>query len=144
MELMKSIPNDHNFYEISVGDVYSFNKSFSKEEVLEFGRLSGDLNPLHVGDPCEIGGYFNQNLVHGMLTASLFSTLIGMYCPGKNSLYLSQTLKFRKPVFTSDNLLVKGTVISKTDALQIITLKTEIIKEDQIVVYGEAMAKMLI
>ena len=66
-----------------------------------------------------------------------------MDCPGKRSLYVSQTLEFRQPVFYGDKLTVKGTVVEKSDALQMITLKTEILKTGQVAVSGQARVKVL-
>lgn len=142
MVLISNNPNKLRFEDINIGDVYTFERRFTQQEVLDFGKLSGDLNPMHIDHEWNDASGFKRNLIHGMLTASLFSTLIGMYCPGENSLYLSQTLKFKKPVYPEDLLTVKGTVIHTNEILRVITLKTEIYKGDEVVVSGEAIAKM--
>lgn len=77
-----------------------------------------------------------------MLTGCFFSTLVGMHCPGENSLYLSQTLNFRAPIFAGDKVLVRGTVISKNDSIRLITLKTEILRQGAVAVDGEARVKV--
>lgn len=143
MEPIRKKPNELRFEDISVGDCYTFQKQFTQDDLLQFSALSGDFNPLHVDETFEMTHHFNGNLVHGMLTASLFSTFIGMYCPGRNALYLSQTLKFLKPVFPNDLLTVVGTVKSKTEVFQTVTLKTEIFSNDQLKVSGKATAKIL-
>ena len=132
-----------NYSDIRKGDVYAFDKKLSKEDVINFANLTGDLNPLHVDEEFGRKSVFNRNIVHGMLTASLFSTLVGMHCPGEKCLYLSQTLNFRSAVFYDDTVTVKGTVMSKNDSIKLITLKTEIIKAGKIVIIGEAKIKML-
>lgn len=142
MELISKKPNKLRFTDIKIGDVYTFERRFTHQEVLDFGKLSGDLNPKHFDHESEDTPGQKRNLIHGMLTSSLFSTMIGMYCPGENSLYLSQTLKFKKPIYPGDLLTVKGTVIHTNEFLRIITLKTEIYKGDEVVVSGEAIAKM--
>ena len=61
-----------------------------------------------------------------MLLAGFFSRLVGMYLPGKNSLYFSQSLNFISPCFINDEIVVIGEVINKSPSSKIITLKTTI------------------
>ena len=123
--------------------VYSFERIITKKDVLSFATLTGDWNPLHTDEKYASKSQFGQNIVHGMLAGSLFSALIGMYCPGENSLYLSQTLDFRSPIFYNDLVEVRGEVVAKNDSIKVITLKTEILKEGKIVINGEAKVKLL-
>ncbi|MEK7644185.1 MAG: MaoC family dehydratase, partial [Patescibacteria group bacterium] len=131
------------FSEIEIGAVYSFAKIVSRDDVLKFAGLSGDFNPLHVDPAFGERNIFKANVVHGMLLGSFFSALVGMYCPGEKSLYLSQTLNFKLPVFIGDSIIVKSTVMDKSESIKIIVLKTEILKQDQVAVYGEARVKVL-
>lgn len=128
---------------INKGDIYLFKRKISKQDVVDFAKLSGDFNPLHVDVDFGKKSTFKNNIVHGMLAGSLFSTLIGMYCPGEKSLYMSQTLNFRLPLYYNDTVLVRGTVISKNDSVRIITLKTEILKGNKVIVDGEAKVKVM-
>jgi acyl dehydratase len=66
-----------------------------------------------------------------MLLGSFFSRLVGMYLPGKNALYFSQTLNFQAPCFAGDVVSVEGEVIDKSDATKIITLKTAIYNQQR-------------
>ena len=56
---------------------------------------------------------------------------------------MSQTLQFRKPVFYGDEVIVRGTVIEKSDSIKVITLKTEILHNGEVIINGEAKAKVL-
>ncbi len=132
------------YEEIKIGAVYSFDKKITKEDVLCFAELVGDYNQIHVDKKYGRSSLFGQNIVHGMLAGSLFSTLVGMYCPGENGLYLSQTLNFRYPIFFNDLVCVMGEVISKSDSIKVITLKTQILKDNIVVIDGEAKVKLLI
>jgi len=131
------------YYDIEVGAVYHFHKKIHKEQVMEFARLIGDYNPLHTDPVFGEQSLFHKNVVHGMLLASLFSTLVGMYCPGEKCLYLSQSLHFKKPVFFNDNVMVRGTVQSKNDSVQLITIKTEIVKDNVVAISGTAIVRVL-
>lgn len=143
MEQIRKKPASLNLSDISVGDVFTFDHTFTRDDVLSYSNLIGDFNPIHVDESFHLVSHFKGNLIHGMLAASLFSTLVGMYCPGENSLYLSQTLKFKKPLFPNDQLAVKGTVIHKNESLKVLTIKTEIFRNGEVAVTGEAMAKMM-
>ena len=45
-----------------------------------------------------------------MLIGSLFSKLLGMELPGPGSIYISQTLRFRRPVYFGDKIKAEITV----------------------------------
>lgn len=131
------------YAQVKVGDHYSFEALLDEAQVRQFADLTGDQNPLHVNADYAKKTSFQKNIVHGMLAGSLFSRLIGMYCPGENSLYLSQSLEFRKPVFAGDKVTVKGTVIQKIDSMEMVVLHTEIVARGEVVIKGEAKAKFL-
>jgi acyl dehydratase len=87
---------------------------------------------------------FKKRVCHGMLLASLFSRLTGMYLPGKGSLYFSQSLNFISPAFIDDKVTVEGEIVKISRSTGIITLKTRIIKENNIeLVTGEANVVVL-
>jgi 3-hydroxybutyryl-CoA dehydratase len=111
--------------------------------VLKFAELTGDFNQLHVNK--EFGGQsiFKKNIAHGLLVAGFFSTIVGMYCPGKNSLYLQQSVNFRQPVFYGDWLEIKGTVVEKNESVGIVGIKMEAYKDEDLAVEGLAKVKIL-
>ena len=92
----------------------------------EFAKISGDYNPLHMDEKFAQSKDFKNRVCHGMLLGSLFSRLVGMYIPGKYSLYFSQTLDFVNPSIINDTVTVIGKVISKSEFTKLITLKTTI------------------
>lgn len=135
--------NSLSYNDINVGDVHEFERTITQKDVLKFVELTGDHNPLHVDPAFGAQSQFGKNIVHGMLAGSLFSTLVGMYCPGERALYMSQTLQFRKPIFYGDHVVVRGTVVGKNDSIQVITLMTEILNGAEVLISGEAKAKVL-
>ena len=140
---MKKQAAVYNYNEIEINSTFSFTRTDTKEDVSVFAILSGDLNPLHVDESFGKNSKFGKNVVHGMLTASLFSTLVGMYCPGKKCLYLGQTLQFKMPLFYDETVDVKGTVVSKVDALKMLKMKTEIYRGKDLILTGEAQVQLL-
>lgn len=132
-----------SFEEINIGDTDSFSRTWTEEDVIAFANLSGDNNPLHTDDSYAKGTKFGQRLVHGMLLGSLFSRFVGMYIPGKNCLYLSQSLIFKNPVFIGDEIEVIGKVISKSESTKILSISIIMKKGEEIVVEGEAKVQVI-
>lgn len=87
-----------------IGQHASFTKTFTEEDVQRFVAITGDVNPLHVNDAYAAQTQFGRRVLHGMLTASLFSTMVGMLLPGTGAIYRSQTLNFLRPVHAGDTV----------------------------------------
>lgn len=115
---------------VVIGDTFGFEYTFTKNSERLFGELTGDTT---------IGP---GNAVHGMLAAGLFSTLIDTYGPGPDSIYVTQTLQFRKPIAYGTTVRVQGEILEKSDSTHLITLKTEIVLEKDILISGEARIKL--
>ena len=126
--------NEYTIEEIQVGMSASFKKLITKEMEDSFRVITGDENPLHKEDDFALeisGGNFKGHAAFGMLTASFYSTVAGMYLPGKYSLIHSfDEISFMKPVFVGDELTVNAEVIDKYEALKMIRLKIIIKNQD--------------
>lgn len=133
------------FQGIKVGDRAVFQCAVSEQAREAFAQVSGDFNSLHVDPAYAADTQFNKPLVHGMLVGSYFSRLVGMYLPGKYSLYLSQTLSFHRPVYVGLTLRIQGAVVQKIDALQVVKMRLEARAENNgtLLVSGEAIVKVL-
>ena len=127
---MTEFPLEYNFEELFVGQKANFFKKIGSTLVNDFAKISGDFNPLHMNDEYASTTNFGKRVCHGMLLASFFSQLIGMYLPGKNSLYFSQTLNFRNPCFIDDNITIEGEIIEKKSNIKVIVIKTTIHNQD--------------
>src|SRR3989338_1965490 len=138
-----NLQNNLDYNEIKIGDENSFTRTISKHDMAVFAELSGDFNPLHMNEEFGKKSPFKKNIVHGMMAGSLFSTLVGMHCPGQKSLYMSQTLNFRLPIYPGETVIVKGIVAAKNDSIKMIILKTQILKKGSIAIDGEAKIKVL-
>ena len=123
--------NDYSYDDIFIGQKESFMIKITESMVQTFGNFSGDLNPLHMDTKFAKSSSFKKRIVHGMLLSTFFSQLVGMYLPGKNALYFSQTLNFRSPCYIDDEIEVVGEVIEKSDSTQIITLSTTIFNKSK-------------
>jgi acyl dehydratase len=87
-----------------------------------FLDITGDANPLHTDAEFARSQDYENKVVYGMLTASFYSTLAGMYLPGRYSLIHSVESKFLRPVYVGDTLTVSGVVKEKEDAYHMLIL----------------------
>ena len=117
---------------LQIGQKVEFTEVISESMVEEFAKLSGDYNPHHIDESYAKKTGFKKRICHGMLLASFFSKLTGMYLPGKGSLYLSQSLNFIAPAFIDDEVTVEGEIVKISHSTGIVTVKTKITKENTI------------
>jgi len=104
-----------NYDELHVGDTASFEKTISEADVYAFAGITGDFNPAHINQRYAESTRFGTRIVHGMLTGSLFSTVLGTQLPGEGSIYVSQTLTFTAPVLLGDTVKATVTVAEKLE-----------------------------
>jgi len=136
-------PLEYTFESIQIGEKRKFSEKIDQSKLETFAKLSGDYNPLHMDEKYAQKTSFKKRVCHGMLLASFFSRLVGMYLPGKNALYFSQTLNFQAPCFVDDEITIEGEVIDKSSATGIVTIKTSIHnKNNECIVDG--IAKVII
>ncbi len=125
---------------LEIGATASRSKTFTDEDVRDFARISGDHNPIHLDDAYAAETRFERRLVHGMLTASLISAAIANDLPGEGTIYLSQSLQFKAPVFIGDTVTATVEVVKFRPERQIATLVTRCVNQaGTVVIEGEAV-----
>ena len=100
------------FEAFAVGDAATFSKTITEADIVLFAGVSGDTYPLHVDAEYAKTTRFGQRAAHGMLSASLLSTVNGLLLGTPGGLYVEQTLRFRRPVFIGDTLSARSEVVS--------------------------------
>ena len=122
-----------------VGTRASVTRTITDEDVRRFAEITGDDNPLHLDDAYSATTRFAGRIVHGMLTASLFSTIVGKHLPGEGGIYLGQQVRFLKPVRPGDTITATAEVIAVRAERRILTLRTECANQrGETVISGEA------
>jgi 3-hydroxybutyryl-CoA dehydratase len=125
---------------LKTGDQASITKTFSDADVRTFADISGDKNPIHLDDDYAASTRFEKRLVHGILVSGMISAVLGTELPGPGSVYISQTLKFRAPVYIGDTITATATVSKMREDKPIATLETVCKNQDGVVVIkGEAV-----
>ena len=118
--------NEYRITDLSVGQQESFSVTVTKEMMEKFLDITGDVNPLHVSDDFAKEKGFTGRVAYGMLTASLISTLGGVYLPGKYCLIQGVEVRFAKPVFIGDVLEVTGETVRVDTDLRYLEIRVTI------------------
>lgn len=118
--------NNYSFEEIEIGHKENFTVKVDEEYIAAFRKYTGDENPLHRDIDYARKKGFEDKVVFGMLTASYYSTLVGVYLPGEKCLIHEVNTKFKAPVYAGDILTVTGEVEEKNELFQLITVKASI------------------
>ncbi len=129
----------HYFEDLTVGQRETLMKTVMDDDVIAFADLSGDRNPVHLSDHFARKTRFGERIVHGLYTASLISTVIGMYLPGPGAVYMSQTLNFKGPVKIGDVINVVVEVVELTEKGRRVRLHCECLVDGKVVLDGEAL-----
>lgn len=125
---------------IDVGDSAFQEKVITENDIKLFGEVTNDYNPAHFDSEYAKGTIFKKRISHGMLIGSLFSKVFGMDLPGNGSIYLSQSLRFRRPVYFDD--VITATVTVTEIDLEKNRVKFDCVatnQNDVVVVIGEAL-----
>src|ERR1044071_737553 len=122
-----------------VGDKAEITKTIEQADIDAFAAVTGDHNPVHVNEEFAKTTRFGRRIAHGMLTASLISSVLANKLPGEGSVYLGQTLKFVAPVFPGDEITARVTIKETREDKPILKLETICVNQrDEIVIRGEA------
>lgn len=131
----------HGLYleDLKVGMSAMFGKTVTEADIAAFAGVSGDTNPIHLHDGFAATTRFRQRIAHGMLGGSFISTVVGTKLPGPGSIYVSQTLNFTAPVTIGDTVTAICTVTDINQERRRVTLKTQCLAGDKVVIDGEAV-----
>lgn len=125
--------------ELSVGQSAQLVRTVGEADIVAFAAVTGDTNPVHLDADYAAATSFGQRIAHGMLSAGYISALLGTTLPGPGAIYLSQTLKFKRPVRIGDEVTVRATVSEIDAAKARVTLTTVCLVNGKAVVDGEAV-----
>jgi len=125
---------------IEVGDKATFRKTITDGDLSLFAGATGDTNPYHFDDIYAAKGRFGKRIAHGMLVTGLISTVLGTRLPGPGTIYLNQTLAFKRPVYIGDTITAVVEVVKIHETKPILTLSTNCHNESgEAVVEGDAV-----
>jgi 3-hydroxybutyryl-CoA dehydratase len=126
--------------QLAVGQSYETSFAITAELIERFAEVTGDHNPIHLNEDYAGKSIFKKRVAQGMLQAGLLSGILGCYFPGVGTIYLSQTLKFIKPVFIKDQITLRLEIleiIREKNRIRLQTLFTN--QKGEAVITGEAL-----
>lgn len=127
------------FDELSVGQSAEITRVVGAGDIEAFAEVSGDTNPVHLDEAYARGTPFGGRIAHGMLSAAYISAVLGTQLPGPGAIYLSQSMRFRRPVKIGDAVTARATVKELDDKRGHVTLQTVCEVNGKAVVDGEAV-----
>jgi phosphate acetyltransferase len=130
---------NHTFDEIAIGDRAALVRTLRHEDIQLFAAMSGDVNPAHLDAAFAATDRFHHIVAHGMWGGALISAVLGTELPGPGTIYLSQTLHFRRPVAVGDTVRVEVAVREKHAEKSHVVLDCIVTNQDgDVVIEGEA------
>lgn len=125
--------------DIAPGDSAQITTVVQPEDIAGFVKAVGDYNPVHGDAAYAAGTPFKEPIAPGIYTAGLISAVIGTELPGPGAIYLSQSLKFVKPVKAGDTVTTRVEVVEVVRERNRIRLQTVCVNQrGEDVLGGEA------
>jgi 3-hydroxybutyryl-CoA dehydratase len=127
-----------SFDELEVGMSHTTEHVVTEQDVVDFARVSGDYNPLHMDEEYAKNTVFGTRIAHGALTASFISALLGNHLPGPGAVFLEMSMRFKRPVKIGAQVSVTAEVSKKLSRGNMATLSVKCVSEGKTVLTGEA------
>jgi acyl dehydratase len=124
--------------ELNEGDTAVFTRTLSEDQLVLFAAVSGDLNPVHLDSEYAAESVFKERVAHGMWSGALISAALATVMPGPGTIYLEQSMTFRRPVKLDDTLTVNLIVLRKEPKGRVVIQCDVRNQNEQQVVSGEA------
>ena len=123
--------NEYRFEDLKVGQEEYFTITITEEMMQQFLDLSGDVNPLHNDKEFAVEQDYQDKVVYGLLTTSFISKLVGVLLPGKYCLLQGIDVKYVRPVYVGDILIVKGIIDELHASVKRAVIKVERQNQDE-------------
>ena len=125
--------------DLEIGMSRMLQRKIMQNDILQFSKISGDENPVHLDEEYAQQTIFGKRIAHGMLTASLISAVIAEQLPGHGTVYLSQMLKFIRPVLPGQLVTTTVRVTHIEYSNRRVTLDCKCKVDEKVVLAGEAL-----
>ena len=135
---MSLVFNKIEIEDIKIGMWVSYSQTITDADIKAFSGISGDKNPVHMDEEYAEKSRYKKRIAHGLISASYFSALFGTKIPGEGCVYVSQSLRFKKPVYLGDTVTA-SVIVTKIDLIKRRVFFRTICKvKNRIVIDGDA------
>lgn len=128
---------------VKLGTTFTHKFKVTKKTSNLFINLSQDRNPLHVDDSFSISKGFKSKVTHGNIQNCFLSYFVGEIFPIKEVMILSQSIKFKNPVYENDTLTFESKVINYVESINVFEFKFQFKNSENIVSSGSLMIKII-
>ena len=133
---------NRTFDEIHVGDSQRLTRTLTSQDLYLFAAVSGDVNPMHVGDLYAQHFLSGKLVGHSLWGGALISGVLGTKLPGPGTIYESQDLRFLRPVRVGDTVTATVTVREKRPEGRAIVFDCRCVNQhDEAVATGVAVVR---
>ena len=91
---------------LCIGDTFIVTRTFTEKDVVQFGDVTRDYNPIHFDERFAKVKNFRERICHGLLAASMLTEIggqIGWLASGMN-------FRFKKPIYFKDTITCYFTI----------------------------------
>ena len=131
------------FARFVVGESESMTRVVSDTDVVLFAAITGDANPVHLDAAHAAQSRFGGRIAHGMLSSGFVSATLAMRLPGPGTIYLSQSMRFVRPVRIGDTITTRVEIVELLPEKRRIRLATTCRNQaGELVLDGEALTML--
>lgn len=111
------------------GETFTHGFTFSQADVERFAEVTGDVNPVHLDPAYAASTAFKKPVLHGFLSGSVFSKVFGTVFPGPGTIYVSQEMSFKRPMYPGERYLATFTIREADAAKGLLVIEGRIADE---------------
>lgn len=119
----------------------------SQEVYDAFQKCSSDMNPLHTDKDFAQRKGFPECVMYGNILNAFVSHFVGMALPSPDVMIQTQDIQFRKPVWLGNEITIKASPDTVSDAVQIVNFKLKFyrtnVEKSELVATGHVQIGML-
>ena len=128
--------------DLSPGMSVHYRTTLDAEQTAAYAEMVGDVSPLHVDPAYGKQTSFGTNLVHGMLVAGHFSTIVGVFLPGRSALLAGMDIDFVNPVPVGSEMVISGKISGVQRSTRTIEVSLRAFLEETVCVSATASVRV--
>ena len=96
---------------LQIGDCFTVTRTFTEKDMLAFGDITRDYNPVHFDERFAAQKKFNGRICHGLLVGSILTEIGGQI----GWLASRMDFRFKRPVYFGDTITCSFTIVEISD-----------------------------
>lgn len=113
------------YAQMTVGQTFTFRRTFSEGDVALFCGVTGDYNPYHIDQTFIEESWFKRLIIPGLLTASMITHIGGMI----GFLATEMNFQFPQAVYIGDTVTCTVTIMEKDDTQRAVRASATLVNQ---------------